>query len=92
MWRNLKRPHDLLRHPAQVSSNFAAPEPQHQVALPGENPIPNGVVRRLGVVAMLEAVDLDDQPPSVTDEVQIVTAKGDLPADVEAAVAQPSKP
>jgi hypothetical protein len=51
--RSFERGYDAIHHPAQISPNVACPESHHPIALPAENPIPNRIVRGLGVVAVL---------------------------------------
>ncbi|MDB5475872.1 MAG: hypothetical protein JWP49_1383 [Phenylobacterium sp.] len=90
--RALQRRDDLIHHAAGIPTNLAAPEAKNPKSVPVENTVANGIMLDLKIVAMLAAVDLDHQAARKAGEVEIVAAKRELAADVEAAFAQAFQP
>ena len=61
--RGFARQDDVVHHRAEISPNLAGRDPDDPKALALEDAIADRVVRRLDLVGMLAAVDLDDETP-----------------------------
>jgi len=80
---------DPIHHPVDVIPHSFIGEAQGPVAFAQKHRVTSPIM--VPAVFMRLPVHLDDQPASVADKVQEISAKGRLPSKVSALGAQPSE-
>ncbi|MDB5423168.1 MAG: hypothetical protein JWQ29_584 [Phenylobacterium sp.] len=79
---------DCFHHAAEIAPDFSCPHPDDPEAVPPQNSVADKIMIGLHLIAMLKAIDLNDQVLREAGEIEVVAAEGVLPAEGKPAVAQ----